>query len=331
MEGEGGVPRIERAAVAVPGVGEVPVPAVVAASGPEVANRFLEFFLVAIRNPNTRRAYAGAVRAFCAWLERHGAPDPAAGEPVHVAAYVEELGRTHTRPSVALHLAAIKRLFAFLVTGRTLKRSPAVEVKGPTFSRRVGATPVTSTEEVRRLLDGLPVDSLVGLRDRALLGTLLFTTARIGAALRCKVGDYYQEGYGRMLRLHEKGGKEHRVPVHHQLVEYLETYLDAAGLREEHSSPLFRSARGKTGELTERPLDPANAWAMVKRRARRAGVSTTLCNHSFRAMGLTAYMANGGPLEGAQELANPADARPPRLYIRHERKITQSAIERIRL
>src|SRR3954467_2832492 len=282
MEGEG-VVRIERSAVAVPGVGEVPVPAVVGASGPELANRFLEFFLVAIRNPNTRRAYPAAVRAFCAWLAAHGAPDLAAVEPVHVAAYVEQLGRTHTRPSVALHLAAIKRLFAFLVTGGTLKRSPAVEVKGPTFSRRIGATPVTSTEEVRRLLDSLPTDGLVGLRDRALIGTLLFTTARIGAALRCKVGNYYQEGYGHMLCLHEKGGKEHRVPVHHQLVAYLETYLDAAGIRDERAGPLFRSARGRTGELTARPLDPANAWAMVKRRARQAGVSTALCNHSLRA------------------------------------------------
>src|SRR3954464_1173947 len=256
MEADGQLIRIEPTAVAVPGVGEVPVPAVVAASGPEVATRFLEFFLVAIRNPNTRRAYAAAVRAFCAWLERHGAPDLCAVEPVHVAAYVEQLGRSHAKPSVPLPLAAIKRCFAFLVTGGVLKRSPAVEVKGPTFSRRIGATPVTSTEEERRLLDSLPTGSRVGPPDRALIGTLLFTTARVGAALRCQVGDYYREGYGRMLRLHEKGGKEHRVPVHHQLIEFLETYLDAAGLREERSGPLFRSARGKTGALTERPLDP---------------------------------------------------------------------------
>src|SRR3954469_16457025 len=194
MEADGQLIRIERATVTIPGVGEVPVPAVVAASGPEVATRFLEFFLVAIRNPNTRRAYAAAVRALCVWLERHGARNLTVVEPVHVAAYVEALGRTHAKPSVALHLAAIKRLFAFLVTGGVLKRSPAVEVKGPTFSRKIGATPVTSTEEVRKLLESLPVDDLVGLRDRALLGTLLFTTVRIGAALRCKVGDYYQEG-----------------------------------------------------------------------------------------------------------------------------------------
>src|SRR3954467_14061517 len=161
MEGEG-VVRIERAVVTVPGVGEVPVPAVVAASGPEVANRFLEFFLVAIRNPNTRRAYAAAVRAFCAWLERHGAPDLCAVEPVHVAAYVEQLGRSHAKPSVALHLAAITRLFPFLFTGGVRGGSPAVEVKGPPSPRRIGATPVTSTEEVRRLLGSLPTDGLVG-------------------------------------------------------------------------------------------------------------------------------------------------------------------------
>lgn len=316
--------------VLIPGVGQVVVPAVIAASGEDVANRFIEFFVVAIRNANTRRSYATAIRQFCAWLEKHGAGDLTVVQPIHVATYIEELGGNLTRPSVNLHLAAIKRFFAFLVTGGVLRRSPAVEVKGPTFSRREGATPVTSADNVRRLLASLPIDSVVGLRDRALIGTMLFTTARIGAALGCKVSDYYPDGFGRMLCLHEKGGKEHRVPVHHQLGEYLETYLDAAGIRDQRSTPLFRSTKSKTGLLTERALDPVNAWAMVKRRLRRAGISDPLCNHSFRAMGLTAYIENGGNLEGAQDLANHADARTTRLYIRQERKITQSAIERIR-
>ena len=316
--------------VMIPGVGQVVVPAVIAASGDDIANRFVEFFVVAIRNANTRRSYATAVRQFCAWLATHGAGDLTVVQPVHVATYIEELGRSLTRPSVTLHLAAVKRFFAFLVTGGVLRRSPAVEVRGPTFSRRIGSTPVTSTAEARQLLNGIPAGSLVGLRDRALIGTMLFTTSRIGAALGCKVGDYYQEGFGRMLCLHEKGGKEHRVPVHHQLVEYLETYLEAAGIHDQRAGLLFRSAKGKTGQLTERALDPVNAWAMVKRRVRQTGVSAALTNHSFRAMGLTAYMDNGGTLEEAQELANHADARTTRLYIRTERKITQSAIERIR-
>ena len=77
------------------------VPAVVAATGPDVANRFIEFFVVAIRNLNTRRAYAGAVRQFCSWLEHHDAPDLRVVEPIHVATYIEQLGRSHTKPSVA--------------------------------------------------------------------------------------------------------------------------------------------------------------------------------------------------------------------------------------
>jgi len=85
----------------------------------------------------------------------------------------------------------------------------------------------------------IPTETVRDLRDRALIGTMLFTTARIGAALSCKVGDYYADGFGRMLCLHEKGGKEHRVPVHHELVEYLETYLDAAGIRDQRGTPLF--------------------------------------------------------------------------------------------
>ena len=97
-----------------------------------------------------------------------------------------------------------------------MRRSPAVEVKGLTFSRREGATPVTSPENVRHLLESLPTNTVVGLRDRALIGTMLFTTARISAALGCKVSDYYPDGFGRMLCLHEKGGKEHRVPAHHE-------------------------------------------------------------------------------------------------------------------
>ena len=184
MEGEGGVVRIGRSAVAIPGVGEVPVPAVVAASGPRGRQplprvlprrhpqpehparlrrrrpRLLRL-AGAARRPRPRRRRAGPRRG----LRRAARPDP------HQALASPCTWRRSSASSPSWSPAA------------TLKRSPAVEVKGPTFSRRVGATPVTSTEEVRKLLDGLPTDSLVGLRDRALIGTLLFTTARIGAAL----------------------------------------------------------------------------------------------------------------------------------------------------
>ena len=142
---------------------------------------------------------------------------------------------------------------------------------------------------------------------------------------------YYAEGFTRWLCLHEKGGKEHRMPVHHQLVEYLETYLDASGIRGEPGSPLFRSALRRTGLLTELPLDRRNALAMIKRRAAQAGVSPALSPHSFRAMAITFYLENGGSLEEARDMANHADTRTTKLYDRAKRVITQSAVERIRV
>lgn len=317
--------------LAIAGLGMVEVPAVIAAGGAELASRYLEFFAGSIRNPNTRAAYLNAVTRFCDWMEAIGLADLAAVQPLHVATYVEALGKTHGKASVGQHLSALKSFFAFLVAGGTLKRSPAVEVKAPTFSRRRGATPITSGSEVRRLMDAIPTDSLVGLRDRALIATLLYTMARVSAALHCQVKDYYAEGFTRWLCLHEKGGKEHRMPVHHQLVEYLETYLDAAGIRDKPGSPLFRSALGRTGQLTELALDRRNALAMIKRRAAQAGISPALSPHSFRAMAITFYLENGGTLEEAREMANHADTRTTKLYDRTERVITQSAVERIRV
>ena len=122
------------------------------------------------------------------------------------------------------------------------------------------------------------------------------------------------------------------MPVHHQLAGFLEAYLDAAGIRGEPNSMLFRSVTGgRRGRISERSLLPTNADAMIKRRARQAGISTELSAHSFRAMGVTFYLKNGGTLEEAREMANHADTRTTKLYDRTERVITQSAVERIRV
>ena len=89
-----------------------------------------------------------------------------------------------------------------------------------------------------------------GLRDRALIGTLLYTFARVSAALAMRVEDYYPVGRRWWLRLHEKGGKHHEMPAHHTLQDALDAYLEAAGIADDRKGPLFRSAQGRTGRLT---------------------------------------------------------------------------------
>jgi len=132
--------------------------------------------------------------------------------------------------------------------GRSTRLPPAREVKTERFSRTEGKTPAFVDGEVQTLLDAIDSSMHTGLRDRALLGVLAYTFARIGAAVNLKVEDYYPSGKRFLLRFKEKGGKEKELPVHHKLEELLDQYLKATGLEKEPESPLFPAAIGKTGK-----------------------------------------------------------------------------------
>jgi integrase len=129
----------------------------------------------------------------------------------------------------------------------------AREVKTKKFSRTEGKTPAFDTEQVQKVLDKIDTSNEVGQRDRALLGTLAYTFARIGAVVNLKVEDYFQTGKRSMIRFSEKGGKETEIPVHHKLEELLDQYLETSGLRNRPNAPLFPIALGKTRKLGNRP------------------------------------------------------------------------------
>ncbi len=307
--------------------GGILLPATIADAGEHAARRFVEFFTATIRNTNTRRAYARAVAGFFAWSERHRLA-LAAIEPVHVAAYIEGLMQAKSAPTVKQHLAAIGMLFDWLVTGQVVPFNPAASVRGPRHVVKRGKTPVLKADEARQLLDSIDTATLIGLRDRALIAVMVYSFARIGAALSLKVEDYYTEGRKAWFRLHEKGGKRHEVPAHHNAADYLDAYLEAAGIGHRPKSPLFRSI-DRSGELTERGFLSRNALDMIKRRAIAAGLSLRIGNHTFRATGITAYLENGGTLEHAQQIAAHESPKTTKLYDRTSDRITLDEIERI--
>lgn len=304
-------------------------PALVAASGPDAERRFWEFFAVTIRNPNTRRAYASATAGFCAFMEVGGLADLCAVRPVHVAAWVEAEGRTHAAPTVKLRLAAVRMLFDWLVVGQAVPVNPAASVRGPKHVVRRGKTPVLAREDARLLLESIDAETLVGLRDRAFLGLMIYSFARVGAAVAMKVEDFYPNGRRWWVRLHEKGGKRHELPAHHNLEAWMLEYVEAAGIGEDRRDPLFRSALGRTGRLSDRPLIARNAYDLVQRRAKDAGISTRIGNHTFRATGITAYLENGGSLEMAQAIAAHESPRTTKLYDRTADAVTLDEVERI--
>jgi site-specific recombinase XerD len=296
---------------------------------PAAGRRYIEFFTANIRNPNTRKAYARAATEFAAWCESAGLTELRNIEPVHVAAYVETLQRRLAAPSVKQHLAAIRMLFDWLVVGQVMPMNPASSVRGPKHSMKKGKTPVLAADEARALLDAIDTTTLIGLRDRALVALMVYTFARIGAALLMKREDVYVQGRRTWVRLHEKGGKQHEMPCHHNLDEYLHAYITGAGLDGDGKGALFRSAVGRTGTLSDHPMSQADAYRMIRRRAAAAGIATKIGNHSFRATGITEYLRNGGKLEVAQQMANHESSRTTGLYDRRDDRVSLDEVERI--
>jgi len=304
------------------------LPAAIAAAGEQAAWRFVEFFTATIRNKNTRAAYFQAVTGFFSWCDRHGVRKLEEIRPVVVAAYVEELQNSRSAPTVKQHLAAVRMLFDWLVTGQILPTNPASAVRGPKYVVKRGKTPVLKSEQARHLLDSIQTDSIVGLRDRALIGLMCFTFARVSAVVHMRVEDYYQNGKRWWIRLHEKGGRRHEVPAHHNAENYLWAYLDAAGICHDKKSPLFRSV-DKHRQLSPTPMTRVDVLRMIKRRVAAAGLPSSTCCHTFRATGITAYLENGGSLENAQTIAAHASPRTTKLYDRTSDEITLDEIERI--
>jgi len=305
------------------------VPALIAGAGDQAVRRFLEFFAATIRNANTRLAYYRAVLRFFAWCDAHRLGELVAIEPLHVAAYIEGLQRDYAKPSVKQHLAALRMLFDWLVSGGLLAVNPAHAVRGPKHVVKRGKTPVLTGAEARALLDSIDTSTLVGLRDRALISLMVFTFARVGAVVAMHVEDYYPQGKRWWVRLHEKGGKRHEMPAHHTLEAYLDAYLDAAGHRDSGKTPLFRAAVWNTGALTDNPMHRIDAWRMIQRRAAALGLKGQVTCHTFRATGITVYLAAGGTLENAQAMAAHESPKTTKLYDRTGDAITLDEVERI--
>ncbi len=335
------------------------LPHIILDAGPRAARHFVEFFAVPISNPHTRTAYLHAALLFLDWCAARGLRLEEVA-PIHLAMYRELLshgsldGKRRSLPTMKQHFSALRMLFGWLVEKGVLAANPAREVKTEKFHRGEGKTPALSVEEMHRLLRSFRTDTLVGLRDRALIAVMAYTFARVEAAVNLRVKDYIRNGRRSFVRLREKGGKEKEIPCHHMLEQFLDEYIAVLGhapspltahpsaqtpqpspLSSQLSalspdSPLFRTAIGRTDLLTDRPMRRTDAWAMVRRRCRDAGLIGAYSCHSFRATGITTFLENQGSLETAQYLAGHADSRTTKLYDRRSQRITREDVERIR-
>lgn len=317
--------------VHAPGGASMVLPRTIADAGEDAGRLTLEFFAARIPNPHTRKAYGRAVWRFCGWCEAHcvGLRDIV---PTTIAAYYVELQSALALPSLKLHSAALRHWLDYLTERGVLSHNPALSVRTPRLVVAEGKTPVLEREEARALFAMLEADgSLLAARDRAMFAIMLFGFVRVGAVVRLIARDFQDDGTDAWLLIREKGGKERRIPCHHQARAYLRQYIALAQLQPKARVPLFQSAPRSGTALSGHAITTNAVLEAVKRRCAGAGLPSAICSHSFRATGITLHQESGGRLEDAQELAGHADARTTRIYVRARRRLAQKEVERVQL
>lgn len=302
-------------------------PQAIAAAGPAAEFAWEEFFGARLRNRHTRAAYLQAVRRFMGYCQQRGIA-PLAVTPGQLGRYFTE--HAGSVPTKKLHLAALRGLYDVLVERHVVILNPALSVRTERHSVREGKTPMIAIPEARQLLASIPARTVVDLRDRAILGVLIYTAVRVGAVAGLRLDDYRHEAGLWSLQITEKGGKQRSIPVRDDLRELLDEYLLFAG----HDAlppvaAFFRAADGNSGRLAPNDMTGNDIGRMVKRRLRAAGLSARYSPHSFRSCTATDLLEQGLPLEFVQNLLNHADPRTTQLYDRRERKVARGLVDRI--
>lgn len=287
-----------------------------------------DFFSGRIPNNNTRVAYARAVRNFFHWSQKNGLN-------IHqlTAGVVGDYFRDHHNGSPATkaqHLAALRMFFGILVERHLVVLNPTLGVRLQREKLEEGKTPMLQIKEVGILLSSIDTATIVGLRDYAIIATLIGTAARSGGVANLKIGSFKHDGSQYMLRFREKGNKIIPVPVRHDLESILLAYIQAVGLENTTPrSPLFRTAVRKEKRLTNRPMTGFDIYRMFKRRCKQAGLPSDRTPHSSRALAATDLLSQDVPLEHVQRLLGHSDPRTTQIYDRSQRKVTRNVVERL--
>ncbi len=306
-------------------------------SGPDP--RFLEAYsnyLARHVNQNSLETYHSALSRFFSYCEEknvtaHEQIDgPFLNGFVRSFRVMDAAGLTdHKISTVRVTMSAVRGYFDALIVAGVIDRNIARAVKLPKSVVGKGATPVLEPVLVTRILEAIPLKTQADYRDRALIALMAYSLFRISAALRMKVHDYVQRGDVRYLCAIEKGSKRHDMPVHPALQHYIDEYLVQADLLSTPEAPLFQGGTPHGGKLTGRTYGRVGAWKMVQRRARAAGYFDEIGNHSFRATGITAYLASGGVLEEARKMAGHKSAETTRIYDRNIDEVDPDEVAKI--
>jgi site-specific recombinase XerD len=282
-------------------------------------------WLANITNKKTRRAYKRDVSEFSAFT---GLTEPREIRTVsraHVIAWRKDLEARGLSPaSIRRKLSALSSLFDYLCDRNAVLGNPVDGVKRPMANNNEGSTPALGDVQARRLLEAPPRDTLKGLRDRAILATLLYHGIRREELCQLCVRDMQSRQGVIHFRVKGKRGKTRFVPVHPMGQRLIEEYLAFAKHDGELDGPLFRPVRNNRTGILDKHLDPGSVYRnIVQYYGRLSGVGAEvigLCVHSLRATAATNALSNEADIAKVQEWLGHANVSTTRLYDRRKSK-----------
>ena len=278
-----------------------------------------------IDNPQTRRAYENDVREFMAFA---GIEDPHAFRRVgrgHVLAWRRDLearrnpkGEPLSHATIRRKLSALSSLFDALCEAHAVQGNPVDGVKRPKVDSQEGKTPAIGDHQARALLQVADPTTLRGLRDRALLATLLYHGLRRAELCALHVGDIQDRRGVKHLQVHGKGSKIRYVPLHPGAADAIAAYLEAAGHGEDRNGALFRpiSNNTRSGKVS---ITPDGIYKLLASYAEKLKIDVAgFGPHALRATAATNALDNGADIAKVQEWLGHANIATTKVYDRRQ-------------
>jgi site-specific recombinase XerD len=288
-----------------------------------------------ITNPKTREAYRIDVQEFSTFAGLRGFAEFRTVTRAHVIAWRKGLETRDLTPStIRRKLSALSSLFDYLCERNAVAGNPVDGVKRPSANANEGSTPALGDAQARKLLDAPPEDTLKGVRDRAILATLLYHGIRCEELCRLRVRDLHSRQGVMHFRVHGKRSKIRFIPMHVTAQQLIEEYVALAGHSSDPAAPVFRPVVNNRTKDLDRPLDPDSVYHnIVRKYGRETGLSAQvkgLCVHSLRATAATNALDNKADIAKVQEWLGHANVSTTRLYDRRKTRPEDSPTFRVR-
>jgi len=267
-----------------------------------------------IRNPNTKRAYENAVKDFVLFTGIKRPEEFRLVTPAHVIAWRDDLGERILGGTTIRHrLAALSSLFQYLCDKNAVTHNPVKGVKRPKNEGDEGKTSALGDDQARKLLVAPDDETLKGLRDRAILATLLYHALRREELCKLTVKDFKHERRGvAHLKVSGKGEKTRYVPLHPAAGGLILEYLKVVGHGENDTGALFRPVRNnRTGRL-DKAITPDGIYRLVRKYSALLGFE--IGAHALRATAATNALDHEADIAKVQEWLGHANISTTRIY-----------------